>query len=99
MRGRERAVSSVVEHLAFNQLVVGSIPTRPTSFRDPLVGEGTMGNSNTGFRLYAACIGLVLAGTASADWLAVDPGTPISVQINSDGTAVVRPLVGTSSPW
>jgi hypothetical protein len=31
IRRRERAVSSVVEHLAFNQLVDGSIPSRPTT--------------------------------------------------------------------
>ena len=31
IRRREWAVSSVVEHLAFNQLVDGSIPSRPTT--------------------------------------------------------------------
>lgn len=33
IRRRKRAVSSVVEHLAFNQLVDGSIPSRPTISR------------------------------------------------------------------
>ena len=37
MRRRGRAVSSVVEHLAFNQLVDGSIPSRPT-----MIPSGTL---------------------------------------------------------
>ena len=34
-------------------------------------------------------------GTANADWLAADPGTPISLQLNVNGTLVVRPVGGT----
>jgi hypothetical protein len=41
-----------------------------------------------------AVLVLSVAGTASADWLAADPGTKISLQVNVDGALVVRPLGG-----
>lgn len=44
-----------------------------------------------------AGIALSVAGTASADWLAADPGTPINLQLNQDGALVVRPIGGTWS--
>ena len=38
-RIERRAASSVVEHLTFNQRVVGSIPTRPTMFHAVVCNE------------------------------------------------------------
>ena len=44
-----------------------------------------------------AVLSLLASGTASADWLAFEPGTKISVQVNVGGTIVVRPIGGTWS--
>jgi hypothetical protein len=41
-----------------------------------------------------AAVALSAAGSAGADWLAVDPGTPISLQVNTNSALVVRPLGG-----
>ena len=41
-----------------------------------------------------AVLSLLASSTASADWLAVEPGTKISLQINVHGTIVVRPIGG-----
>ena len=38
---------------------------------------------------------LAFAGLAQADFLAADPGTPVSVQVNQNGSLVVRPVGGT----
>ena len=40
---------------------------------------------------------LSFAALAHADWLAADPGTPISLQVNVNGDFVVRPIGGTWS--
>jgi len=40
-------------------------------------------------------VALAAAGSASAEWLAADPGTPINLQLNQDGALVVRPIGGT----
>ena len=40
-----------------------------------------------------AAVALTAAGTASADWLAADPGTAISLQLNRNGF-VIRPIGG-----
>jgi hypothetical protein len=48
-------------------------------------------------RVAAATLALAAAGDACADWLAGDPGTPISVQINPNGGVVIRPLGATWS--
>jgi hypothetical protein len=53
-----------------------------------------MGRKNRAVSALLAAIALSVAGTASADWLAVDPGTPISLQVNTNGALVVRPLGG-----
>ena len=45
----------------------------------------------------AAVLSLLASSTASADWLAVEPGTKISLQINVNGTIVLRPIGGTWS--
>jgi hypothetical protein len=41
-----------------------------------------------------AATALLATGSASADWLAADPGTPISLQVNTNSALVVRPLGG-----
>jgi len=41
-----------------------------------------------------AALVLSAVGSANADWLAADPGTPISLQVNKDGAFVVRPVGG-----
>ena len=44
-----------------------------------------------------ALLAFLASSTASADWLAADPGTKISLQINSNGTIILRPIGGTWS--
>jgi hypothetical protein len=46
------------------------------------------------WQVILAALALSATGRASADWLATDPGTPISVQLNMDGTLVIRPVGG-----
>jgi hypothetical protein len=48
-------------------------------------------------RLAAAALALAGVSDARADWLAVDPGTPVSVQINPSGGVVIEPIGGTWS--
>jgi hypothetical protein len=48
-------------------------------------------------RAVLAAIALTVSASACADWLAADPGTPISLQLNRNGTLVIRPLSGTWS--
>jgi len=47
--------------------------------------------------LSAAVLALATSGVARADWLAADPGTAISLQLNASGVYVVRPIGGTWS--
>ena len=54
-----------------------------------------MSNKNCGWRVWLAIVTLSASGMAKADWLAADPGTPISLQMNTNWTLVVRPLGGT----
>ena len=46
------------------------------------------------WQVILAALALSATGMASADWLATDPGTPISVQLNMDNTLVIRPVGG-----
>jgi hypothetical protein len=43
---------------------------------------------------FLAAPALLVATVAHADWLAADPGTPISLQINVNGDLVARPIGG-----
>jgi hypothetical protein len=45
-------------------------------------------------RVTLAALALIAAGVAKADWLAADPGTPISLQINVDGVLVAAAANG-----
>ncbi len=44
-----------------------------------------MSNKNCAWRLCLAVLALSATGAAKADWLAADPGTPISLQMNTNG--------------
>lgn len=46
------------------------------------------------WKVILAALALSATEMASADWLATDPGTPISVQLNMDNTLVIRPVGG-----
>ena len=56
-----------------------------------------MNNKHCGWRVFLATLALSATGAAKADWLAADPGTPISLVLTKSGTLVVRPLGGTWS--
>jgi len=42
-----------------------------------------------------AALTFLVAGNASAEWLAPDPGTKISLHVAIDGNLVIRPIGGT----
>ena len=48
----------------------------------------------TELRAIVTALALSTGAPASADWLAVDPGTEIALQVNSNGALVVRPVGG-----
>ncbi len=54
-----------------------------------------MHQTQYGWRVALTVIALSVAGIARADWLAADPGTKISLQLNSDHVLVFRPVGGT----
>jgi len=56
-----------------------------------------MRNKKRARQFILAALLLSAAGSANAVWLAADPGTIISVQLNRDGVVVVRPIGGTWS--
>jgi hypothetical protein len=48
--------------------------------------------------MIAALLAMVVTSEiAFADWLAAQPGTQVSVQVNKNGTIIVRPIGGTWS--
>ena len=56
-----------------------------------------MNYQHCGWRVFIAALALSVTGVTKADWLAEDPGTPISLVLTKSGTLVVRPLGGTWS--
>ena len=53
-----------------------------------------VGNKNCAWRLCLAVLALSATGAAKADWLAADPGTPISLTATRDGIIIFGHLAG-----
>ncbi len=53
-----------------------------------------MDRNMPGWMTLLAVSALVFAGRAHAVWLAVDPGTQISLQVTTNGLVLIRPIGG-----